>query len=95
MVKCSVLEKEFKNGLLQVYLQGLIAYCVFEFYGQHQVFCDGSLCGENNAYSSLVIRWIYLGVWFKQFPSPKLCYSHGLGLLNLSSMLSHKILKHN
>jgi hypothetical protein len=56
MVKCSVLKKEFKNGFFQVCLQGLIAYCVFEFSRQHQFFCDGSLCGENNVYSSLVIH---------------------------------------
>lgn len=83
MVKCSVLKKELKNSLLQVYLQGLIAYCVFEFSGQHQFFCDGSLCGENNVYSSLVICWIYLGIQFKQFPSPKLFYNHGLDLFKL------------
>ncbi len=83
MVKCSVLQNELKNGLVQVYFQGLIAYCVFEFFGQHQFFCDGSLCDENNVYSSLVIRWIYLGVRFKKFPSPKLFYSHGLGLFKL------------
>lgn len=83
MVKCSVLKKEFKNGFFQVCLQGLIAYCVFEFSRQHQFFCDGSLCGENNVYSSLVIHWIYLGIQFKQFPSPKLFYNNGLGLSKL------------